>query len=255
MDLTTPLLTGEELTAIARGCGAPSFPAVSGTLYDDLDPDYHDRLDQRLLAQLLARGLIEVHGDGEPALVSGLEGVIAAVLTHRVHIAIDQLSPTPASGELRTCAVMAGDSGAVRHQVAEPLHRLALESGDAGLEARVRSIVSGAIDRAPGAGRPGRHTQWRGRTGFADLVPAPLSGWRRATALMRTDVVTSEVRVDGFLGVLDGGPGQLWLVTEADHGGSGEPPDELLMIAEPASAADVDAAIESFATIRPGSRY
>jgi hypothetical protein len=228
-------LTGDELTALARGLGAPLFPGVTGSVYDHVDPQVHPLLDGGFLASLIARGLLEPDGDhlwpAEP-----LGALIAAYASHRTYVVVEQ---TGSAVEPSVRALAAGGDSTVRHWISEPVHVLELDA------APLATALAEVVKRSPGPGRPGRHHRRGPRSAIVDIVPAPAGRWRRTTAMARSDM-TRHVRVDGFLGVLDGGPGELWLVTEDDadvEPGTVEPP----VVARPADANEVDAALTAFA--------
>jgi hypothetical protein len=236
-------LTGDELTALARGLGAPFFPGVTRSLYDDLDPDVHARLDGGFLATLMARGLLEPDGDhlwpAEP-----LGALMAAFASHRTYVVIEQ---TGSAVEPSVRALAAGDDGTVHHRIGEPVHVLELDAAPLG------TALADLVGRSPGAGRPGRHRYRGQRSTIVDVVPVAAGGWRRTTAMVRSDM-GRHVRVDGFLAVLDGGPGELWLVTddEADartdiDTDAGPDTADPSVVARPADADDVDAALAAFA--------
>jgi len=228
-------LTGEELTALARGLGAPLFPGVTRSVYDDVGPEMHPLLDGGFISSLVARGLLEPDGDhlwpAEP-----LGALIAAYASHRTYVVIEQ---TGTAVEPSVCALAAGGDATVRHRIGDPVHVLELDPAPLG------ALLADVVGRSAGPGRPGRQRRRGTRSSIVDLVPAVAGGWRRTTAMVRTDM-GRHVRVDGFLGVLDGGPGQLWLVTEDDAEAAYEA-DDPTVVARPVDAAEVDVALTAFA--------
>jgi len=256
-------LTGDELTAVARGLGAPAFPGVLGASYAAAPVELHDALDRQLLDALCARGLLSA-GDGGSLRPAGAFGrVVDALVRHRSYVAVDQTRPATAPGLRLACAVIVGERGLVRHWPAGPYHgfepdpsEVALSEvdggrpGGAGAGTRLADVLHRLISRSPGAGRPGRRPVRGVRpevgTTIENIVPAPAGGWLRATVLERTDDAGAGVRVAGHLGVLDGGPGELWLVTAADDGDTGP-----VLRADPAAERDVDAAVREFAAHLP----
>jgi len=228
-------LTSDELTALARGLGAPLFPGVTRSVYDHVGPEVHPLLDDGFLASLTARGLLEPDGDhlwpAEP-----LGALIAAYASHRTYVVIEQ---TGTAVEPSVRALATGGEGTVRHWIREPVHVLELDPAPLG------TALAEVVGRSPGPGRPGRHRCRGPRSAIVDLVPAAAGPWRRTTAMTRRDM-GPHVRVDGFLGVLDGGPGELWLVTEDDADVGHETVDPTV-VARPADADEVDAALTAFA--------
>lgn len=237
-----PLLTADELTAIARGIGAPRFPGVGPTLYDELAPELHTLLDERLHASLVARGALAPDGDGELLPLPPFDAVLTAVLTHRTYVAVEQLAPAVGAGEFVTRAFLAGEHGVVRHTAAEPFHSLQLTPGPLSA-ALTEPLVPNTAEVIVTESQ--RRRRYRGRlSGLAELIPAPERGWRRAVGLTRTDVAEDRVRVEAFLALFDGGPDGLWLVGEDDLA---ELATDRAVVAERVTAADVPPAIEAFA--------
>lgn len=247
--MEAPLLTGDELTAIARGFGAPRFPGVGPTLYDGAAPELHPLIDERLLASLVARGALAPDGDGELLPVAPFDAVLAAVLTHRTYVAVEQLAPPVEPGEFVTRAFLAGDHGVVRHTAAEPFHSLERESDDLA-EALTTLVAPPAVPESPVSGAAAAGTarrRYRGRrSGLAELIPPPERGWRRATVLTRTDNAGDRVRVEAFLAVFDAGSDGLWLVGEDEYA---EPAPDRPLLAERVAADGVPTAIKAFAEL------
>ncbi|KLL11327.1 hypothetical protein [Protofrankia coriariae] len=245
---TAVRLTGDELTAIARCLGARRFPHVPYSGYNEIDEELHPLLDDELLAGLAARGLVDVHADGELRLAGPLASVVGAVAAGRVHIAVEQIRPAGDPGTTRACALVAGDRGLVRHWSDGPLHDLEHDPDTHALDVRLRVTLSDLVNPSPGTGRPGRRRLRATERRLADALPAPADGWRRVTVLARTDDAGDDARVDGLLAVFDGGPGELWL-GHCEDADAADGNAALTMVADPVSAAGVDAAIREFTSI------
>jgi hypothetical protein len=231
-------LTGDELTAIAHGVGAARFPGVPGTCYDAIGADSHELLDDAFLASLVARGVLAV--DEEQGLwpTDDLAALLAVVTTHRARVAVEQFTPESTV----VCQLMAGPGGIARHWMGDPVHDFEVAS-----EGVLADALGELVRRSPGSGQPGRRQRWGPLSTFDDIMVASEGGWRRSSLMVRTDETGDGERVEGFLGVFDGGPGQLWLVREHDTG----PGEELVVVAEPASADEVDQAVGAFAAVVP----
>ncbi|MEO3862843.1 hypothetical protein [Acrocarpospora sp. B8E8] len=224
-------LTGDELTAIAHGLGAGSFPGVGASCYDAVGPELHSVLDHGFLMSLVARGLLAPDEDGVLQPSEELAVLIGAVGDHRAHLSVEQTI----SGSVLRWEVMTSDAGVVRHLVDDPIHLFALDP--AGTDLAV--VLADLVDRSEGCGESGRRRRCASKAaGLDDVVQAPEGGWRRVTRLARADV-KGGARVDGSLAILDGGPGQIWLVHEDDA-------DDVL-VATPVSDSEVDAALKAMA--------
>lgn len=239
-------LTGDELMALAHCLGLPRFPGVVDSMYDATDEELWPRLDGSFLSVLVAHGLVGFDDDGDPWPNAELGAVLDAVCAHQTYIAVEQL------GWGLTGAVTAGPAGIVRHTISGALHGFELDPGDTDLHDRLGAVLAGQVDRSPGEDLPGRRRYWGRRSDLAGLVPSPDGGWRRATVLARVDQTGDAAYVEGFLGVFDGGPGELWLVTDYDDGDVAD----RRVVAEPAIAGDVDEALRVFtASIQVGARH
>lgn len=251
-------LTGDELTAIARGLGATLFPGVRASCFDALAPEQHPPLVDSFLLSLVARDLLAPDADGVLWPADDLATLISVVVDHRVHLSVEQTLPATQPELLLRWEVMAGPAGLVRHLVDDPIHHFEIEPADGdpagdnvtdgdladdNLAARAEATVAGLVDAPAGPGEPGRRQRFGRRSRLADVVPAPEGGWRRVTLLSRADA-ERDIRVEGFLGVLDGGPGQLWLV----HDDTGSD-DAETVVAVPASSSDVDAALRALVAV------
>jgi hypothetical protein len=231
-------LTSEELTAIARGLGAAQFPVVPVTRYDAVAAELHPLLDEAFLASLTARGLLLPDEDEDLVPSGELANLLAVVTPHRVRVAVEQVTAT---GELVTCELLAADRGIVRHWVGDPIHVFEFGSTDTGTGPAIAAALAAIVQPSPGDAQPGRRRR-RGRLSeLADLMTAPRGGWHRSTMMARTDNPSKGALVEAFLGVLDGGPGDLWLVRHEDTE-TGEEPE---VFVEPASAAEVEVAIRA----------
>jgi hypothetical protein len=231
-------MTGDELTAVAHGLGASLFPGVPAGCYDAIGADSHELLDHAFGASLLARGLLTV--DDEQGLWPSdeLAALLAVVTTHRVRVTVEQFTPESTV----VWQLMTGPGGTMRHLVGDPVHAFEVAA-----EGVLADVLGELVGRSPGSGQPGRHQRWGPLSTFDDIMVPPEGGWQRSTLMVRTDETGDGARVEGLLGVFDGGPGRLWLVREHDTG----PDEELVVIAEPASADEVDQAVGAFAAVVP----
>ncbi|BCL14455.1 hypothetical protein [Micromonospora sagamiensis] len=236
-------LTSDELTAIAHGLGATLFPGVRASCFDAVAPEQHPLLADGFLMSLVARGLLAPDADGVLWPADELAALVATVANHRVHLTVEQTMPATHPDTVLRWEVMAGGAGVVRHLVDDPIHHFEIDPADGDLAARAEATVAELVDRSAGVGTPGRRQRWGRRSRLADVVPAPGEGWRRVTLLARADG-DERSRVEGLLGVLDGGPGQLWLV----HDETGSDDDEAV-VAVPASSAEVDAALRALVAV------
>ncbi|MER5643741.1 hypothetical protein [Streptosporangium sp. NPDC002524] len=227
-------LTGDELTAIAYGLGAEAFPGARSSCFDAADPELRPMLAHGFLMSLVARGLLTPDPDGVLQPSDELAVLIGAVASHRVHLSVEQRMPATHPGSILRWEIMTAEAGTVRHLVDDPIHFFAIDPADGD----PASVVADLVDRSAGPGAPGRTRRRADRSRLDEIVPAPDGGWRRVTRLTRggTD---GRARIDGFLGILDGGPGQLWLVHD-------DTVDETL-VAVPVSADEVDAALRAAA--------
>lgn len=251
-------LTSDELNAIARGLGAPLFPGVRASCFDALAPEQHPPLVDSFLLSLVARDLLTPDPDGVLWPVAELAALISVVADHQVHLSVEQTLPATQPGMVLRWEVLAGPAGVVRHLVDDPIHHFEIDlAGDdpvddglagnrpsgGALAARAVAAVAALVDVSAGVGAPGRRQRFGRRSHLAEVVPAPEGGWQRVTLLSRADA-EQDTCLEGFLGVLDGGPGQLWLVHD-DIGGD----DAEAVVAVPASSSDVDAALNALVAV------
>lgn len=232
------LLTADQLTAVAHSVGAPGFPGVTDSVYDKVDPHLHLELDGRFLATLAARGLLVPDIEEHLRPAGPLSAIVDAAILNQTYVTV--------WAGLERCALVAGHRGLLTHRIAEPLHQLHLDPDPVDLGTRLAGAIGTLVAMSPGDGQLGRRRHRGQWSRLPELVPAPDGGWRRITVLTRADEAGPGVRMAGFLAVLDGGAGELWLVSEVD----GEPGgDDREVVAEPASDADVTAALRQFAAI------
>ncbi|MEU1751954.1 hypothetical protein ABZ436_04735 [Micromonospora matsumotoense] len=234
---TTLHLTTHELHALADALDAPGLWGVP------VPPDAPEPTPGTdPLAGLVTRGLLEPDDGGALWPSVDLGALVEAVATHQVCVLVEQTATTAGPGPRTVHAVLAGGTGLVRHRLGGPVHTFVLDAGSAD---RLADTLVALVEPAPGDGRPGTR-RFRGRFGaLADLVPEPTGGWRRCSVLLRADGTDGRSRVDGLLAVLDAGPDRLWLVREYD----GPELDEggPAVVAEPATAAEVTAALHALA--------
>ena len=248
---STIRLTSDELTAIAHRLGTTLFPGVRANCFDAVDPELHPLLDNSFLMSLVARDLLAPDADGMLWPAEELATLIGAVASHQVHLTVEQTMPATHPEMALRWEVMAGAAGVVQHLVDDPIHHFEVAPASsktaehaAELAQHTEAAVTEIVHRSPGAGAPGRRQRWGPKSRLAEIVPAPEGGWRRSTLLTRADA-DERARVEGFLRVLDGGPGQLWLV----HDDTGT--DDDTVVAAPASSSDVDAALRAFVAAAP----
>lgn len=225
-------LTGDELTAIAHGLGVDAFPGVRSSCFDAAGPELRTTLAHGFLMSLVARGLLAPDADGVLHPSDELAVLIGTVASHRVHLSVEQRMPETHPGSTLRWEIMTARAGVVRHLVDDPIHLFAIDP--AGTDPA--SVVADLVDHSAGPGAPGRERRHGRRSRLDEIVPAPGGGWRRVTRLTRADA-DGRVRIDGFLEILDGGPGHLWLVHD-------DTVDETL-VAVPVSASEVDAALRA----------
>lgn len=231
-------LTSDELTAVAHGLGASRFPGVPAGCYDAVGADSHGLLDEAFLASLVARGLLIVDDERHLRPSAELAALLEVVTTHRARVSIEQFTPESTV----VCQLMTGPGGIVRHWIGDPVHDFEVAS-----EGVLADALGELVRPSPGSGQPGRRRRWGPLSIFDDIMVAPEGGWQRSTLMVRTDETGDGERVEGFLGIFDGGPGQLWLIREHDTG----PDEELVVVAEPVSAGEVDQAVGVFAAVVP----
>lgn len=250
-------LTSDELTAIAHNLGATLFPGVAASCFDAVAPEQHAALADAFLLSLVARDLLAPDEEGVLWPAEELAALIGVVADHRVRLTVEQTMPATHPDTVLRWEVMVGVAGVIRHLVDNPIHHFEVEPaesepaesdaaarlGAADLAARAEAALTDLVDRPDGAGEPARRQRWGQRSRLADVVPAPEGGWRRVTLLTRADG-DERARIDGFLGVLDGGPGRLWLV----HDDTGSE-DTGTVVAVPASGSDVDAALRALVAV------
>ncbi|MGH3663451.1 MAG: hypothetical protein ACRDTQ_16540 [Micromonosporaceae bacterium] len=235
-------LTGDELTAIGRSLDAPGFPGVAGSLYDIVAPELRQVLDGRFIATLAARGLVMLDADGEPRPAPRLAAVIEAAALNSTYVTVWE-------ADQQTYGFVAGERGILAHTIAEPLHELRLDPDPTDLTERLAAVLGEVLGISPDEPAPGSpmRSPVRGLwSRLPELIHPPHEVWLQVSVLIRVDEVGSGVRAEGFLAVLDGGAGELWLVTEDEWG---ERRTDRNVIAVPASHDDVTAAIRTFSKI------
>lgn len=207
-------VTADELDALARRLGAARFPGVAGSVFDAIGAEHHGLLAERLLAALVARGLV-AERDGELVADPGVATLLAPTLHGPIRYEIERTEP---DGRHTTALGVAGDT--VVWQRAEGVyHRFELVGTDGDPAAALAALV----DAAPGEPAPAARVFRRRRSRLAAAgerpqgVPAAFAAlagdWRATTVITQVGAAAGAgTAALSWLAVIDGGPGRVWLV-------------------------------------------
>jgi hypothetical protein len=196
----TLLVTADELDALARRLGASRFPGVTTSLFDTVGAEHHRVLTDRLLATLIARGLVE---ERDSRLVAPAEtaALLGPTLCGGIRYEIERTDP-----DARAVTALGAFAGLVVWHRADGLyHRFDAVSTDGDV---ARALVD-LVDPAPGpaAGRPfrARHSALPSR-----LESLP-DGWRATTTITQA-AAPDGVTALSWVSIVDCGDGQVWLL-------------------------------------------
>lgn len=214
--LASVLLTGDLLDAIARRLGARRFPGVGSSLYDAVPAEHHADLTERLVAALVTRGDFADRAGG---LVTTPEvaALLAPVIRGGPYYKIDR---TSTDGHQVT-ALAEADGAVVWHRAEGAYHRFDLLRTDGDLAAALYAL----LDPSPGQPAPDARPFDRRRSRLTAageqprLVPAQFAQiaetWRATTTVSQVGTPYAGTVALSWLSVIDGGPGQVWLVEPA----------------------------------------
>lgn len=214
----TFVATAHELDALARRLGADRFPGVSSSVFDDVPLNDHGSLAEGLMANLVAREVVQVCEGRVEAI-----GVGGALLAPVVHGAM-RIMVERTEGETRTTTALGVDGDVVVwHRSEGDLHGFDLvaddgdpvspllelidappagpPAGDASSFTTTSHRLARAVDGDPGRFMP---------TAFVDA----LDRWRATTTVRRLEAVDGTASA-AWISIIDGGQGRIWAV-EAD---------------------------------------
>ncbi len=229
--------TAHELDALARRLGASRFPGVSSSVFDDAPASEHAPLADGLIANLVARQVVQV-SDGRIEAIGPGGALLAPVVHGTVRIVVERTV-----GEDRTTTALGVDGDlVVWHRADGELHGFDLVADDGDPVPPVLELID-APAAGPPVGEPSSFTTSRRRLARAvngDVVrslPTPfveaLDHWHATTTVTRLASADGTASA-AWLTVVDGGLGRVWAI-EAD----------------PADGADVFAGEEPGLLVRP----
>lgn len=205
-------VTADELDALARRLGAVRFPGVAGSVFDTIGAEHHPLLAERLLATLVARGVV-AERDGELVADPGVATLLAPTLHGQIRYEIERTEP---DGRLTTALGVAGDI-VVWQRAEGAYHRFDL----VGTDGDPAPALAALVNAAPGVPEPAARPFRSRRTRLAAAgqqprgVPAAFAAlavdWRATTVITQVGA-TATVSAMSWLAVIDGGPGRVWLI-------------------------------------------
>lgn len=213
------VVTAHELDALARRLGASRFPGVSSSVFDDAPASEHAPLADGLIANLVARQVVQVRKWRIEALGPG-GSLLASVVHGRVRIMIERTV-----GEDRTTTAFGVDGDlVVWHRADRELHGFDLVAADGDPVPPLLELLD-APPAGPPTGKPSSFTTTRRRLARAvdsepggAAMPAAfaeaLDHWRATTTVTRLASVDGTATA-AWLTIVDGGPGRTWAI-EAD---------------------------------------
>lgn len=205
-------VTVDELEALARRLGARRFPGVAGSIFDMIDAEHHPLLVERLLATLVARGLV-AERDGELVADPEVATLLAPTLRGRIRYEIERTEP---DGRLTT-ALGVADNVVVWQRAEGAYHRFDLVGVDGDPAPALAALADAAPGEPEAATRPFRARRSRLAAvgerpqGVPVAFAAVAAGWRATTVITQVGGAAGAPAMS-WLAVVDGGPGRVWLI-------------------------------------------